>query len=70
LRFKVLAEIATPDRIEEIRRHRVEMPEIGISSSELRRQVAAGKSIRYQTPRAVEELIASHGLYQEKDSRG
>lgn len=42
---------------------KVEMPMIGISSSELRSRIAQGLSIRYQTPRAVEKYIQSHGLY-------
>jgi nicotinate-nucleotide adenylyltransferase len=53
------------DRIEAIRRHRVEMPLIGVSSSEIRRRVGAGQSIRFQTPRAVEKYIETHGLYRD-----
>jgi nicotinate-nucleotide adenylyltransferase len=59
-----LAPIAPPERIEEIGRHQVEMPPIGTSSTDLRRRVAAGQGIRFQTPRAVEEYIRTHGLYQ------
>jgi nicotinate-nucleotide adenylyltransferase len=40
------------------------MPPIGIRSSELRRRVAAGLSIRFRTPRAVEQYIEAHGLYR------
>jgi nicotinate-nucleotide adenylyltransferase len=61
--FEQLARIASPERIERFRRQRVEMPEIGLSSSEIRRRVAGGKSIRYQTPKAVEQYIRAHGLY-------
>jgi nicotinate-nucleotide adenylyltransferase len=61
--FSCLNVVAAADRIEKIRRHQVEMPEIGISASEIRRRVAAGKSIRYLTPRAVEKYIEAHGLY-------
>lgn len=42
---------------------RVRVPAIGIRSSDLRAAVAAGRSIRYRTPRAVELHIRSHGLY-------
>jgi nicotinate-nucleotide adenylyltransferase len=64
LDFDCLRAIAGPEQIEAIRRHVVEMPEVGISSTEIRRRVAAGLSIRYQTPRAVEEYIRAHGLYR------
>jgi nicotinate-nucleotide adenylyltransferase len=60
----LLRGIASPERIEEIRRHQVEMPEIGISGTELRRRVQSGLTIRYQTPRAVEMYIATQGLYR------
>jgi nicotinate-nucleotide adenylyltransferase len=41
----------------------VPTPRVEISSSEIRLRVAQGRSIRYQTPRAVEEYIRAHGLY-------
>ncbi|NQU24761.1 MAG: nicotinate-nucleotide adenylyltransferase [Candidatus Nealsonbacteria bacterium] len=63
LNFDCLGRIATPERIEQIRRQQVEMPEIGISGTEIRRRTAAGRSIRYHTPRAVEEYIRSNALY-------
>jgi nicotinate-nucleotide adenylyltransferase len=65
LDFNCLTGVTTPRRIDEIRRSQVEMPEIGISSTEIRNRVAAGKSIRYQTPRAVAVFIDSHGLFRE-----
>jgi nicotinate-nucleotide adenylyltransferase len=43
---------------------RVRMPAIGIRATDLRAAVAAGRSIRYRTPRAVERYIATHGLYR------
>jgi nicotinate-nucleotide adenylyltransferase len=39
------------------------MPRIGISSTMLRRRVAAGHSIRYFVPDQVEAYIQRHGLY-------
>jgi len=62
--FDCLRGIAVPERIELMRRHQVEMPEIGISSTELRCRVELGQSIRYRTPRAVEMYIETHGLYR------
>ena len=41
----------------------VTMPGIDISSTDLRRRVREGKSIRFLTPRAVEIYIAEHRLY-------
>ena len=40
------------------------MPGIDLSSSDIRRRVQEGKSIRYMTPRAVEVYIHEHGLYR------
>jgi nicotinate-nucleotide adenylyltransferase len=54
----------SPEQVEAIRRHQVTMPQIDFSSSEIRRRVAAGQSIRYQTPRAVEAYIRAQGLYR------
>jgi nicotinate-nucleotide adenylyltransferase len=64
LDFDALQGIALPDRIEQMRRHCVEMPLMDISSADLRRRIAAGESIRYRTPRAVEAFIASRNLYR------
>jgi len=64
INFDGLAEIALPERIEQIRRLQVEMPEIGLSGTDLRRRAAQGLSLRYRVPRAVEMYIESHGLYR------
>ena len=42
----------------------VAIPPIGISSSDIRRRLLAGRSIRYQVPRAVEAYIDAHQLYR------
>jgi nicotinate-nucleotide adenylyltransferase len=62
--FHVLSGVASAERIAEMRQYEVEMPEIGLRASELRQRVAAGRSIRYQTPRAVERYIQTRGLYR------
>ncbi len=64
LDFESLTRIASVEQIDRIRRHQVEMPQVDISSTEIRRRVAEGLSIRYQTPRAVEKYIETHGLYR------
>jgi nicotinate-nucleotide adenylyltransferase len=41
----------------------VTIPGVQISSSDLRRRIADGQSIRYMTPRGVECYIETHWLY-------
>ncbi len=43
----------------------VESPLIELASSDLRRRVADGRSIRFRVPRAVEAYIAERGLYRQ-----
>lgn len=52
------------ERLARIIAGRVRMPAIGIRASALRDAVAAGRSIRFRTPRAVEQYIHAHGLYR------
>ncbi len=59
-----LAGILAADQLDRIQAHRVRMPRVDLSSSEIRTRVARGQSIRYRTPRAVEKYIEANGLYQ------
>ena len=47
-----------------VRIHMLEGPSLDVSSSGIRRRVAAGHTIRYLVPRNVEELIIDRGLYR------
>jgi len=62
-----LRSIASEEQIQRIGQHRVTMPLVDFSSSEIRRCVAAGRSIRYRTPRAVQKYIETHRLYRPTD---
>jgi len=44
--------------------HVMEIPALAISSTDIRRRVAAGRPIRYLTPDEVVAYIAAHGLYR------
>jgi nicotinate-nucleotide adenylyltransferase len=44
--------------------HLLEGPSLEVSGTEIRQRVAAGRTIRYLVPRAVEELIRERGLYR------
>jgi nicotinate-nucleotide adenylyltransferase len=62
--YDVLRNLVSPGRLEAIRSRQVTVPLIDLSSTDLRRRVSEGKSIRYRTPRAVEKYIETHGLYR------
>ncbi len=63
--FEALEPFVTTDRLGEMRECQVRMPQIDISSTEIRARVAASLSIRFQLPRAVEKYIESQRLYRE-----
>jgi nicotinate-nucleotide adenylyltransferase len=64
LDFHGLRPFVSAERLEKIEQSQVEMPEMGLSSTSMRRQVSDGRSLRFQTPRAVEEYIRAQRLYR------
>jgi nicotinate-nucleotide adenylyltransferase len=65
-----LAPLVSPERLAEVRRIQVEMPLIELSGTDLRRRAAAGQSLRFRTPRAVEQYIQTQGLYRNAARSG
>ena len=59
-----LAGLVSAERLAEIQSLQVQMPIIELSSTDLRTRAAAGKSLRFRLPRAVEQYIHAHGLYR------
>jgi nicotinate-nucleotide adenylyltransferase len=43
----------------------VEIPDLAISGTDLRRRVAEGRPIKYQLPEAVERYVVERGLYHQ-----
>jgi nicotinate-nucleotide adenylyltransferase len=64
-----LDRVVSLERLDAIRRYKVDMPVVEFSSSSIRAAVAEGRSIRYQLPRAVEKYIQTNGLYQQQESK-
>ncbi len=64
--FECLKEIVSPQRLAMLRKSTVEMPMIGISSTEIRQLALARKSIRYRTTPAVATYISTAGLYRDE----
>ena len=59
----------TAEQIGKLRVQRIQFPLIDISSTMIRKRLAAGQSVRYLLPAVVEEYITGHKLYGRKKKR-
>jgi len=66
--MQLLKPYLTADKQVHLASHLVPMPQIEISSSDIRQRIASGKSVRYQLHPAVEAYIAAQGLYRDNPS--
>lgn len=64
--FNLLRDKLSPEQFEALQANRIEMPQIDLSSSRIRKQLEQGESIRFQVPREVEEYIKINRIYQKK----
>lgn len=63
--FDCLKGIVSPERLDVLRNSLVEMPMMGISSTEIRLRASRGQSIRYRTTPAVATYIEQAELYRD-----
>lgn len=61
--YEALGGLVSIERITMFRDYLVPMPGIELSSSQMRKNISEGKSVRFMTPRIVENFIKHHGLY-------
>lgn len=63
--FRCLEDLVPAARLAEFKKSTVEMPMMGISSTEIRHLVSQGKSIRYRTTPSVATYMKHSGLYAD-----
>jgi len=63
-----LRKVVGPERLKHLLANRVPGPLVPISATDIRRRVAAGKSIRGLVPASVADYIASRGLYRSPEA--
>ena len=63
--YSGFSRLVSPDRLARMRGLLVSMPLLDISSTEIRRRAAAGRSLRFMTPDSVIRLIGEHHLYTQ-----
>jgi len=63
-RIDALAKVIGRDAVRRMRRAVLQIPQIGISSTDIRKRVRSGRSVRYLVPKAVAAYIQRHRLYR------
>jgi nicotinate-nucleotide adenylyltransferase len=66
--FEALAQLVSAERLEQFRERQIEMPETPISSSQVRKLIAANGEWDELVPPTVADYIRQHSLYQPDDS--
>ena len=54
---------------QQLKAERIQVPGIGIRANQIRKAVAAGHSIRFRTPRNVEQFINHKQLYRTAEKK-
>lgn len=65
----LLKPLCSAERFEQFSGLQIESPLIEISSSAIRADTAAGKSVRYQVPRGIEKYIETQKLYGASEDK-
>ena len=62
--YSILDGMTDETQIQRIRESQIQMPQIEISSSDLRNRIATGRSIRFRVPHPVATLIDNEKMYR------
>ena len=67
--FGHLTSVVSQERLDEFRKLVIPMPQIELSSTEIRNRVREGRSIRFLTPEKTVDYICKKGLYRSFHQR-
>ncbi|TWU19151.1 nicotinate-nucleotide adenylyltransferase [Allorhodopirellula heiligendammensis] len=64
--YSILNRFASAERVDQCRSAEIMMPQIEISSSDLRQRISQARSIRFRVPHPVTAFLDHTGLYREQ----